>query len=171
MTWAAATYGPSYEIIGGLPREIAAGVGGGTNHGARYDALVNATSGHPITRGMPPAFRTISTEVYVYPRTLTGVLGNTQVLGYAFDSTLASNKFWPLMPLVRYGKGYCFTNLMGHVWAGDIYPAQAADIGMHTLTIRALEWLARREIMYPVPSNFPTATSTSRDTTLQITGP
>jgi hypothetical protein len=168
MTWADAPYGPSFEIVNGIPKEIAAGTGSGTGHGERFDALVHAESGHAITRGMPSAFLTLNTEVYVYPRTLPGVQANTQVLGYAQDKTAGTGKTWPLVTLVRYGKGFCVTNLMGHLWDGEVYPDRVADVGMHALTIRAVEWLARREIMYPVPKEFPTATKTVKDSTLKL---
>jgi len=35
------------------------------------------------------------------------------------------------------------------------------DAGVQTLLVRALQWLARRPVTWPVPADFPTATSTS----------
>ena len=51
--------------------------------------------------------------------------------------------------------------LSGHVWRGDVQPVTVRDAGVQTLLVRALQWLAKRPVTWPVPADFPTATSTS----------
>lgn len=159
FTWADRNYGPSYEILNGFPKEIPAGVGDGTGHGSRFNALIQ-TAPHPIFRGLSPAWLAYDTEVYTYPRTVAGAWGGVTPMGYAKDETGGSGKTWPVMVLVRQGKGHAFTSLLGHLDNGETYPDRLADWGLHLTLIRSLEWMTRREVQYPVPAGFPTATRT-----------
>jgi hypothetical protein len=47
------------------------------------------------------------------------------------------------------------------VWRGDVQPVTVRDAAVQTLLVRALQWLARRPVTWPVPADFPTATATS----------
>jgi hypothetical protein len=47
------------------------------------------------------------------------------------------------------------------VWKGDVNPVTVRDAGVQTILVRALQWLAKREVSYPVPADFPTAEATS----------
>jgi len=89
-------------------------------------------------------------ELYTYAR---GPAKNITVLSYAFDS--ATNKNWPVDWVVQYGKGRVYNSSMGHLWKGDIYPVSWRCIGFQTTLIRAVEWLARGKVTYPLPENFP----------------
>ena len=51
---------------------------------------------------------------------------------------------------------------MGHLWPGDSYPIGFRCIAFETTLIRALEWLGSGQITYPVPAEFPDATTTSQ---------
>jgi len=42
-----------------------------------------------------------------------------------------------------------------------VNPVTVRDAGVQTILVRALQWLAKREVTYPVPADFPTATATS----------
>ena len=68
---------------------------------------------------------------------------------------------WPLEWSVSYGQGRVYTSTFGHVWRGDIQPSRMRCAGMQTIVVRALQWLARREIVSRAPADFPTATATS----------
>ena len=43
----------------------------------------------------------------------------------------------------------------------DTQPVTVRDAGVQTILIRALQWLAKRPVTYPVPPDFPTETATS----------
>jgi len=129
---------------------IPPGEGGNTSHGNRFDALIYILNRHPINHDFPSQWRTASMELYTYAR---GPAKNITVLSYAFDS--ATNKNWPVDWVVQYGKGRVYNSSMGHLWKGDIYPVSWRCIGFQTTLIRAVEWLARGKVTYPLPENFP----------------
>jgi len=160
LGWRDGNFGSAMEIVDGKVVEITAAAG--TTHGARIDAAVTELNPHPITKGMPPVWLASDTEIYQYARGFSDFFPNINVLSYAKDG----GKNWPFNLVMTYGKGYTFSTYMGHLWAGETYPSRMADVGFQTTFIRATEWLARKEIMYPVPQNFPTASSTSLDNTL-----
>jgi type 1 glutamine amidotransferase len=94
--------------------------------------------------------------VYYYPR---GPAKNVEVLSYAHEPH--TGRHWPIEWTVRYGRGRVYTSTLGHVWKGDVDPVTVRDAGVQTLLVRALQWLARRKVTYPVPADFPTAAATS----------
>lgn len=55
----------------------------------------------------------------------------------------------------------CNTSTFGHVWNGDVQPVTVRDIGVQTLLMRGLQWLARRSVDAELPTDFPTADATS----------
>ncbi len=135
---------------------IPPGQGEDTGHGKRFDALVQLRGEHPIHRGLPRAWLAADIEVYYYVR---GPAKKVEVLSYAREPHTGLN--WPIEWTVRYGRGRVYTSTLGHVWKGDVQPVTVRDAGAQTLLIRALQWLARRPVTWPVPADFPTATSTS----------
>ena len=82
------------------------------------------------------------------------------MLSYAND-TVRTKLNWPTEWTVTYGKGRVYTSTLGHVWKGDVQPVTVRDAGVQTLLARALQWLARRPVTFPVPDDFPTASETS----------
>jgi len=80
-------------------------------------------------------------------------------LSYAREPHTDRN--WPIEWTVRYGRGRVYTSTLGHVWKGDVNPVTVRDAGVQTILVRALQWLAKREVSYPVPADFPTAEATS----------
>ena len=68
---------------------------------------------------------------------------------------------WPLEWTVAYGQGRVYTSTFGHVWKGDTQPARMRCAGLQTVVVRALQWLARRPVTWPVPADFPTADKVS----------
>ncbi len=140
----------------GRIERIPPGEGEDTGHGARFDALVQRRGEHPIHRGLPRAWRAADIEVYYHVR---GPAKNVEVLSYAREPHTGRN--WPIEWTVRYGRGRVYTSTLGHVWKGDVNPVTVRDAGVQTILVRALQWLAKREVSYPVPADFPTATATS----------
>jgi len=131
---------------------IPAGEGRDTGHGNRLDTVVHRLGDHPIHAGLPRAWLTPDIEVYYFAR---GPARNLTVLSYGFDPVTKLN--WPLEWTVTYGQGRVYTSTFGHVWKGDTQPARMRCAGVQTIVVRALQWLARREVTFPVPADFPTA--------------
>ncbi len=129
---------------------IPPGAGQGTGHGARSTRLVTCLGEHPIHAGMSRSWFTPELEVYTYAR---GPAQNIQVLSSASDPDNEEN--WPIEWTVTYGGGRVYSSTMGHVWQGDVQPASLRCAAAQTLLIRALQWLARRPVTWPVPSDFP----------------
>jgi len=135
---------------------IPPGQGEGTNHGARFDAVIHVVKKHPINNGYPERWRTASMELYRYAR---GPAADITILSAATDSV--TGQIWPVEWVVSYGKGKVYASSMGHLWKDDIYPVSYRCIGFQTTLIRATEWLATGKVTYPVPNNFPTKEATS----------
>jgi len=131
---------------------IPAGEGRDTGHGNRLDTVVHRLGDHPIHAGLPRGWLTPDIEVYYFAR---GPARNLTVLSYGFDPVTKLN--WPLEWTVTYGRGRVYTSTFGHVWKGDTQPARMRCAGVQTIVVRALQWLARREVTFPVPADFPTA--------------
>jgi hypothetical protein len=142
---------------------IPPGQGEDTGHGKRFDALVQRVADHPIHHGLPRAWLAADIEVYYYVR---GSAKQVDVLSFAHEPHTGLN--WPIEWTVRYGRGRVYTSTLGHVWRGDVQPVTVRDAGVQTLLVRALQWLARRPVSWPVPVDFPTATSTSIRGELQL---
>ena len=129
---------------------IPPGAGSYTNHGKRFDALVQILNRHPINKDYPEQWLTPSMELYTHAR---GPAENITVLSFAYDST--THKNWPVEWVVKYGKGRVYNSSMGHLWKDETYPISYRCIGFQTTLIRATEWLATGKVTYPVPANFP----------------
>ena len=150
----------------GTIERIPPGQGRGTGHGARTDRVVTTLGEHPIHAGMPKSWLTPNLEVYTYAR---GPAENVQVLSYASDP--ATGEQWPIEWTVTYGAGRVYSSTMGHVWKGDVQPASMRCVDEQTLLIRAVQWLARRPVTWPVPADFPTASATSLRSEVPIPPP
>jgi type 1 glutamine amidotransferase len=141
------------------------GDGEGTGHAERFNAVIEILTRHPINNGYPAQWQTANTEVYYFPR---GPAENLTVLSYAYDST-RTRRMWPVEWVVKYGNGRVYNSSLGHLWTGETYPPAYRCIGYQTTVIRAAEWLATGKVTYPVPNNFPSATSLSLSDTEKFT--
>jgi type 1 glutamine amidotransferase len=159
LSWRPVNYGtairvnPSGQIV-----RIPAGVGGGTGHGPRSDVLVTRLGDDPIHEGMPRAWLSPDMEVYYYAR---GPAEHLEVLAFARDSDPKLGLYWPVEWTTTYGKGRVYVSTYGHVWPGDDQPAGLRCAAVQTIIPRALEWLARRPVTFPVPGDFPSAGAVS----------
>jgi hypothetical protein len=161
--WRKKEYGHAIVVSeNGKVRRIPPGQGEDTGHGERFDALVQRIGEHPIHVGLPRAWLAANIEVYYYVR---GPAKNIDVLSYAHEPHTSLN--WPIEWTVRYGRGRVYTSTFGHVWRGDVQPVTVRDVGVQTLLVRSLQWLARRPMDWPLPSDFPTAAATSVGPPLQ----
>ena len=140
----------------GRLQRFAPGEGESTGHGPRFDALITRRGDHPIHRGLPRQWTAADIEVYYFVR---GPAKRVQVLSYAREPKTGLN--WPTEWVVRYGRGRVYTSTFGHVWKGHVQPVTVRDIGVQTLLVRGLQWLAGRRADTTLPENFPTADATS----------
>ncbi|HEX4343539.1 MAG TPA: ThuA domain-containing protein [Verrucomicrobiae bacterium] len=131
---------------------IPAGEGLGTSHGAQTNVVIHRLGEHPIHAGFPRSWQTPHLEVYYYAR---GPAKNIEVLSYGFDPH--TRMYWPTEWTVTYGKGRVYSATFGHVWKGDVQPEAMRCAGVQTVMVRALQWLAKRSVDYPVPPDFPAA--------------
>lgn len=153
LSWRDTGYGTAIRIgdSGKLVR-IAPNDGRGTGHGQRSDVLVTRFADDPIHAGMPRTWMSPDMEVYYYAR---GPAENLTVLAYARDSDPKLGLLWPVEWTTNYGKGRVYISTYGHVWPGDVDPPSLRCAGVQTIIPRALEWLARRPVNFPIPSDFP----------------
>ena len=156
--WRKSGFGSALKVENDLRLTlIPPGTGPGTGHGNRADAPIRILRRHPINKGYPSAYLASTLEIYQYAR---GPAADCQVLSYAFDGPASggSGINWPIEILIDYGKGQVYNATQGHVWAGETLPNAVRDVSFQTTLIRATEWLARKEVFYPVPAVFNTET-------------
>lgn len=153
LCWRRADYGTAISVTdaGKLVR-IPPGKGRGTGHGQRGNVLVTRLGDDSIHKGMPRAWMSPGLEVYYYAR---GPAEHVRVLAYARDDEPGLGMQWPVEWTTTFGKGRVYISTYGHVWDGDVQPASMRDAAVQTIIPRALQWLARRPVKYPVPKDFP----------------
>jgi len=159
LSWRPTGYGTAVQVSSlGTVDRIAPSETHATGHGQRGDVLVTRLGEDPIHLGMPPQWMSADLEVYYYAQ---GPADHLHVLAFARDSDPKLGMLWPVEWTTEYGKGRVYVSTYGHVWPGDVQPASLRDAAVQTIIPRALEWLARRPVNYPVPPDFPTADAVS----------
>ncbi|MCH6259007.1 DUF1080 domain-containing protein [Puniceicoccaceae bacterium K14] len=156
LGWRSADQGEAIEIKGHTHSRIRKGEGEHTHHGPRQDMQVQLLDEHPITQGYPKKWMTPDVELYEYPR---GSAKNLTILSYGVHE--ASGKAWPMEWVVSYGQGRVYNGTFGHVWSNQRHPVSVQCVGWQTTFYRALQWLASREITYPIPNDFPSESEVS----------
>ena len=157
LGWRPASYGTAIMVSSDEQLiRIPPGQGRQTSHAPAGDVVVHQLGDHPIHQGMPRAWMTPHLEVYFDAR---GPAENVEVLSYGRDPRYGEN--WPIEWTVAYGQGRVYVSTFGHVWADDTDPESMRCVGVQTTIIRALQWLAKRPVTYPIPPDFPTATQKS----------
>ncbi len=153
LGWRRSEFGPALAVSAdGSLITIPAGEGPGTGHGDRVDTVVHRRGDHPIHTGLPRAWKTPDIEVYHHAR---GPAQNLEVLSYGYDPVTDMN--WPLEWATQFGDGRVYTSTFGHVWRGDVQPERMRCAGLQTVVVRALQWLARRQVDAQLPADFPSA--------------
>ncbi|MEI6514980.1 MAG: ThuA domain-containing protein [bacterium] len=156
LGWRQKDYGSAIMVNpDGTLRRIPAGQGNDTSHGKRTDRVIHRLGDHPIHAGLPRRWMTPLIEVYTYAR---GPAENMTVLSWAQDPETKTG--WPIEWVVEDGKGRCYNSTFGHVWRGETDPVDIRCAGFQTILVRALQWLARQPVTWPVPSDFPTESAT-----------
>ncbi len=157
LGWRPLDYGTAIRIgPDGSLEKIPPGAGQGTRHGPRTDREIHRMGDHPIHAGLPRVWMTPLIEVYAHAR---GPAKNLDVLSWAADP--ATGDRWPIEWVVRYGKGRVYTSTFGHVWKDEQDPVNLRCAGFQTIMVRALQWLAVRDIDPAVPADFPSSKAIS----------
>jgi type 1 glutamine amidotransferase len=142
-----------YDDNGKLQRDMTSGRGG--SHGPQHEFVIKMrNTNHPITKGIPTSW--LHTKDELYDR-LRGPAENMEILATAYSSIdqKGTGRHEPVLMTLNYGKGKVFHTILGHV----DYSIQC--VGFITTFLRGTEWAATGNVTIPVPSDFPTETSTS----------
>jgi hypothetical protein len=159
LCWRNADYGAALRVSEEQTlMPIPPGEGRATGHGNRGDVLVHRLGDDPIHSGMPRSWLSPDMEVYYYAR---GPATNLQVLACGRDTLRGQGYLWPLEWTTTFGKGRAYISTYGHVWNGDAQPAAMRCAAVQTIIPRAIQWLARRPVTFPVPPDFPGTNQTS----------
>lgn len=148
-----------YWENGALVRDESEGRGG--SHGFQHEYTMNCRSeDHPIVKGLPEQWMHAKDELYDRMRG-PGNIGDLLYTAYSSKEKRGSGREEPLIFTVDYGKARIVHIMIGH--AGETLednPAMQCT-GFQTLLLRSAEWCAKGKVTQEIPSDFPTATSTS----------
>jgi type 1 glutamine amidotransferase len=125
------------------------GEGIGCGHGAAHEFQITVIDKNdPITKGMPEKFDHVKDELYAGQR---GPAENMHFLAVAWSAKeepkRGTGMFEPMAWTIPFGKGRCFTTLLGHDGPATSDPASAA------LLTRGTEWAATGEVTIPLPKD------------------
>jgi type 1 glutamine amidotransferase len=155
LGWRKKDYGYALRIgTNNVLERIPPGEGAGTSHEARTDRVIHRLGDHPIHAGLPREWKTPLIEVYTYAR---GPAENLTVLSWAEDPK--TRERWPIEWTVQYGEGRVYNSTFGHVWRDETDPVDFRCAGFQTILVRAMQWLAKHPVTFPVPPDFPTETN------------
>ena len=150
LGWRKPHQGAAIEIVDDKAVLIPVGKGEETSHGSRLDLVLNQLNAHPINSGFPKKWKTTDIELYTYAR---GAAENMTILSYAYDEKTKKN--WPIDWVVNYGSGRIYNATFGHIWHELRLPPNIQCVGFQTTFLRAIQWLAGKEISVKIPGNFP----------------
>ncbi len=130
-----------------LIRDIAPGPGG--QHGEKHEYEIDLLAlEHPIMKDIPKKWLHAEDELYGM---LRGPAQNLEVLAMAYSSKEkgGSGRHEPVLFTVTYGNGRIFHTVLGH-------DSKALScVGFTTTLIRGCQWVAERDVDFPVPADFP----------------
>jgi hypothetical protein len=156
LGWRNKNYGYALRIgTNDVIERIPPGEGAGTSHGERTDRVLHRMGEHPIHAGLPRRWKTPMIEIYTHAR---GPAEHVTVLSWAEDPKTQVR--WPIEWTVTFGEGRIYNSTFGHVWRDEADPVDMRCAGFQTVFVRALQWLAKRPVTFPVPADFPTEDAT-----------
>ena len=130
-----------------LIRDASPGPGG--HHGEKHEYVVESQNmDHPIMKGIPKKWLHAEDELYDM---LRGPALNMDILATAFSSGEkgGTNRQEPVIFTITYGKGRIFHTVLGHDRLA------LSCVGLTTTLIRGCQWVAKAEVDFPIPPDFP----------------
>lgn len=131
------------------------------SHGVRHEfLLLCGNPEHPVTKGLPAAWRHAQDELYDRMRG-TGIVKDVLFWGYSDPATKGSGRDELAMFTVDYGNARIFHTTLGH--AGNSLENNIAMqcTGFQVTLLRGAEWAATGKVTQAVPDDFPTETTIS----------
>jgi glycosyltransferase len=135
--------------------------GQGGSHGSRHEfALHCGNPDHPVTKGLPAAWRHAQDELYDRMRG-PGIVKDVLFWTYSDPETRGSGRDEIAIFTVDYGSARIFHTTLGH--AGNTLDNNIAMqcAGFQVTLLRGAEWAATGKVTQQVPGDFPTATTIS----------
>lgn len=131
------------------------------SHGIQHEFVLNCSNPeHPVTKGLPVAWRHVQDELYDRMRG-PGIVKDVLFWGYSDPATKGSGRDEMAIFTVDYGKARIFHTTLGH--AGNTLDNNIAMqcAGFQVTLLRGAEWAATGNVTQPVPDDFPTEESIS----------
>ena len=131
------------------------------SHGIQHEFVLNCSNPeHPVTKGLPVAWRHVQDELYDRMRG-PGIVKDVLFWGYSDPATKGSGRDEMAIFTVDYGKARIFHTTLGH--AGNSLDNNIAMqcAGFQVTLLRGAEWAATGNVTQPVPDDFPTEKSIS----------
>ena len=131
------------------------------SHGCRHEFVLHCGNPeHPVTKGLPAAWRHAQDELYDRMRG-PGIVKDVLFWGYSDPATKGSGRDELVMFTVDYGKARIFHTTLGH--AGNSLDDNVAMqcTGFQVTLLRGAEWAATGKVTQLVPDDFPTEVTVS----------
>jgi len=148
-----------YMKDGNLVYDESPGLGG--SHGAQHEFTLHCGNpDHPVTKGLPIAWRHARDELYDRMRG-PGIVQDVLSWAYSDPETRGSGRDELAIFTVDYGKACIFHTTLGHAGNSidDNMAMQCA--GFQVTLLRGAEWAATGNVTQQVPDDFPTETTIS----------
>ncbi|QVY66927.1 ThuA domain-containing protein [Polaribacter sp. Q13] len=143
-----------YTNEGELVRDTSAGGSGAHGPKNEFPITIRVTD-HPITKGMPKVWLTTKDECY---SKLRGPAENMVILATGKDASgkAPTDRHEPILMALEYGKGKIFHTTLGHD------QLSFESVGFQVSFLRGVEWAATGKVTQEIPTDFPTATKSSK---------
>jgi glycosyltransferase len=136
--------------------------GRGGSHGSRHEFVLHCGNPdhHPVTRGLPVAWRHVQDELYDRMRG-PGIVKDILFWAYSDSETGGSGRDEIAIFTVDYGKARIFHTTLGHAGHSLDNNIAMQCTGFQVTLLRGAEWAATGKVKQQVPDDFPTAASIS----------
>lgn len=138
---------------GETKRDLTPGPAG--HHGPRHEFVVqNRMPEHPIMKDIPDKW--LHTEDELYDR-LRGPANKMTILAtaYADEKFEGTGRHEPILMTTEFENGRVFHTVLGH------HKLALSCVGFMTTFIRGCQWVAKKEVTFEVPEDFPDASKSS----------